>query len=851
MILLKLLSWQYASRHLLRSVLTTAGIVLGVSVFVGMHIANQSVLYVFHQTIDRIAGKTRLQISAGESGFPEEVLDGVQSRSEVQVAVPVIEAVVDTELRGQGQLLILAVDMTGDRSLRDYSLEEGQSGVMEDPLIFLAQPDSLIVTSTFAARNGLGINSRLAMRTMDGTKQFTVRGILRSGGMASAFGGNLAIMDIYAAQKVFGRGREFDRIDLSLKPDVALRQAQTALQQWLGAGFEVDVPAGRGQQFEALLRVYSLSINVSSLFAMFIGMFIIYNAFAIAVTQRRFEVGVLRALGATRGQIRTLFLSESAILGLVGSALGIACGVGLAKVLVGYTRRLMEEVYGLSQNSNEVFVDPRLLMLALLVGVAASMIGAWIPARRASQVDPIRALQKGKYQVLSEGESRARRIVAALLGSASLACLVFATSGFLFYSGCLLLIGAVLLLAPALASMLGRALRWPLKKLRPVEGALAADSLIRAPKRTSATVAALMLSLAMAISMGGVARGGYDSIQEWLRTTLNSDLFVSTSQNLSLRSFHFPESMAAGLAQIEGVAEIQTVRTSRVSVRGIPVMVFAMDMAKQGQHTRGRRVVAGNFDHMHELAAQGRGLIASENFTQMQRLKLGDTVELSTPTGRLQLPIVGIVRDYSNLLGALFLDAKVYRRSWGDDTVDTFQLYLTPGASGEDVKRRILDAFGHERRLFVLANAEVKSYILRITDQWFGMTYVQIAIAVLVAILGIVNTLTVSIADRRSELGILRAVGGLRQQIRFTIWMEACSIGLIGLIMGLAFGAVLLFYLLEMIRRDFGGLPLDYEFPLSMALLLLPVIMISAFASSLAPAESAVRSPLVEALEYE
>src|SRR5436309_31652 len=199
MMLLRLITWPYLRKHMLRSVLTTAGIVLGVALLVGMQSANRSVLAAFNQTVDRIAGRAQLQVSAGETGMAEEVLERVQALPEISAAAPIIEAVVDTERRAEGKLLILAVDMTGDRSLRDYDFENGNDDIVDDPLIFLAQPDSLIITAEFAARNGLHTGSRIAFDTMEGPKQFTVRGILKAGGMAAAFGGNLGIMDIYAA----------------------------------------------------------------------------------------------------------------------------------------------------------------------------------------------------------------------------------------------------------------------------------------------------------------------------------------------------------------------------------------------------------------------------------------------------------------------------------------------------------------------------------------------------------------------------------------------------------------------------------------------------------------------------
>jgi len=179
MILLRLISWPYIRKHALRWLLTMAGIVLGVAVFVGMHTANQSVLYAFRQTVDRIAGSAQLQISSGETGFDENILERVQAVREVRVAVPVIEAVVNTGLPGEGNLLILGVDMTGDRSLRQYDLERGDQALIDDPLVFLAQPDSLIVTETFARENELGISSKVPMSTMEGQKLFTVRGAAR------------------------------------------------------------------------------------------------------------------------------------------------------------------------------------------------------------------------------------------------------------------------------------------------------------------------------------------------------------------------------------------------------------------------------------------------------------------------------------------------------------------------------------------------------------------------------------------------------------------------------------------------------------------------------------------------
>ena len=850
MILLGLISWPYFRKHVLRTALTTGGIVLGVAVFVGMHTANSSVLFAFSRTVDRIAGKTELEVTAGEAGFNEGVLEKVQAAPTVRVAVPVIEAVVDTNLNGQGSLLVLGIDMTGDRTLRDYDLESGDEALVDDPLVFLAQPDSIMLSKELAGRNHITVGGRLTLGTAEGEQSFTVRGVMKSSGLASAFGGNLAIMDIYAAQKMFGRGRTFDRIDLAVRPGRTLKECEQELSAMLGPGFQVEPPSGRGRQFEDMLAAYSMMVGISSLFALFIGMFIIYNSFAIAVTERRAEIGILRALGATGGQIRWLFLGESAVTGVIGSLGGLVFGILIARAIAASIAALISDSYGVAQHADELSASPALLVLALGIGVTTSIVAAAIPARNAARVDPVQALQKGKYQVLSAGESRLRTILALVLGAVSIVCLSIGRSRPVFYTGYVLAIVVALLVSPLLSLAMAKAIRPVLKWLRPVEGALAADSLIQSPRRTSASVAALMLSLALVVAFAGMARASYDSIIDWMNTTLNPDLFIMPSHSITVRTIRFPATMAPEVAAIPGVERVQMVREARVVFRKTPVMVVAVEMASIAQTAR-RAPVEGNADEMYRRTAAGEGLMVSDNLAQLKHLTLGERLDIPAPNGLIRLPIAGIIVDYSDQQGTILMDRSVFVRYWDDDSLNAFRVYVKPGARVPDVRRRILERYAGQRQVFVLTNAELKGYILKITDQWFGLTSVQIAVAVLVAILGIVNTLTVSITDRRRELGVLRAVGGLHGQIRRTIWLEALGIGTLGLALGFSLGAVNLYYILQIVHRDIVGMRLDYAFPFGTVLALVPTILSAAFIAAIWPAESAVHGSLVEALEYE
>ena len=526
------------------------------------------------------------------------------------------------------------------------------------------------------------------------------------------------------------------------------------------------------------------------------------------------------------------------------------CGIAGATLIVRYTSGVVELAGGVAQRVTELSVSPELIAAGLGIGIVTSLIAAWLPARSAARIDPVKALQKGKYQVPTTVETRLKLRLAFCLIVVSAVCPQFTGSKVLFYTGYASMVGAGLLLAPALTQWLAKALRPLLKRALPVEGALAADSLVQSPRRTAATVGALMLSVSMVVAFGGFIDAFYASVGEWLDNVLNPDFLVSASANLTARRMTFPADLGAVVAAVDGVDQVQLIRNARLLVHQLPVMVMAIETEKIAAVTQ-RSMIAGNERDMYRLTARGEGLFVSGAFATNNNLGLNDVVDLPTPTGTLRLPIVGIVRDYSDMRGSLFIDRAVYTRRWKDDTVNTARVYVKKGHDVAEVRKRVLAALAGHGRLLVLTNREVRGWITDLLDQWFVLTYNQIIIAILVAVLGIVNTLTVSIADRRRELGVMRAVGGLRRQIRHTMWLEAVSIAIIGLVLGILMGSVNLYYSLGMVKRDLGGFDLDYVFPVAFVLLTIPTILAASFVAAIGPGESAVRARLVEALEYE
>ena len=275
------------------------------------------------------------------------------------------------------------------------------------------------------------------------------------------------------------------------------------------------------------------------------------------------------------------------------------------------------------------------------------------------------------------------------------------------------------------------------------------------------------------------------------------------------------------------------------------VLIIAAELGKLARRSP-RQAVQGDLDEMFRLASAGRGAIASENFATLRHAR----ARRHRSTSRRRAACCGCRSSASSAStrirpGALFIDRTLFTARWRDDTVDFFRVYLDPGASSVQVKEAILAKFAGNRRIFVLSNDDVRRYVMGLTDQWFTMTWAQTAIAILVAVLGIVNSLTVSVTDRRREFGLLRALGGSRSQVRWTIWMEALGIGVVSVLLGLAVGAIHLYCMLEMTSRDFPGLRFDYLYPYGVAALLFPVILVTALVGALLPAEAAARGSLV------
>jgi putative ABC transport system permease protein len=848
--------WQVASRqwrtHRLRVAMTTLGIALGVAVFFAVRTANAALLDSLTLTVERLAGKSTLEVSAGETGFPEETLDTVRATPGVQLAEPVIEVIVHTAFQDEGNLLVLGVDTTGDQQLRQYEFDSSQSQI-SDPLTYLAEPQSILLSRAFAERHGLHIGDHLPIFTAHGKMDFTVQGIFKPTGVGEVFGGNIAVMDVYSAQTVFNRGHNFDRIDLMNTPAVPVNELQRRLQARLPAGIEVMRPEMMGQALENAVAAMRLGMLMTSFIALLVGVYIIFNSFTIAVNQRWKEIGILRAVGVERRNINAMFLGEALFMGVLGSGLGIVLGFYMATGASKVMGTIAASVYGIVSTAVPPKLHPNLVITSFALGVAASIAGAWFPARAASYLNPILALHNIESRQREAALGWGRVTLGAALLVISMLLIQFSPSGvgmeFEFSYAAVMLLGLTILL-PMLVHWSARALRPAMDWAGGSEGALAVDAMIQSPRRSAATVGALMVGLMFVFSTGAYIQSYKHMITRWTNQMLNSDLVVATSALLRSTSYHFSEDLGRRIATLPEIKRVENVRFTIVPYRGDTTAISAIEMDGFLERSSGA-LLKGYSSTVNVLLPKGEGVLVSKNFAARWRNKVGDRVHLDTPTGSLDLPILGMVEDYRSDKGTIFLDRALYKHVWNDDAVDFIDITLKPGQDPTAVKQEIQRMTAGTEHALVYTNAEFRNWIDGLVDTFFILNYMQLVVAVIVAIVGIANTLIISIAERRREFGIVRAIGGYRRQIRKMVLLEALSISVVGVIVGAVAALFNIQFMSHTVSTILAGYDVPFYFPWALILEAFPAVIAVSLMAGWIPARHAMQAPVIEAIGYE
>ncbi|HEX8436693.1 ABC transporter permease [Archangium sp.] len=850
--LLRLISLRHFLGSPLRTGLTVLGVAVGVATMVGVMSINGSVMDAFRSTVDAIAGKADLTVAGAETGFEESVLERVRAVPGVAHASGALTAIVPVKGAPGERLYVMGVDLLDDGHFRTYEGVDRDLGGLSDDLEFLNSTDRMLVSERFAREHGLKVGDSFQLIAMSGPQDFVVHALIREAGPVKAFGGSVGVMDVASAQAAFGRDRVLDRIDVAVDPAVGVEAVQERLRAVLGGGFAVERPSRRGGTVATMVRSFQMGLNLGSGVALLVGVFLVYNTIAISVVQRRREIGTLRALGATRLRIRALFTLEALVLGGCGTVLGLPLGVLIGRGAIGWVSGAISSLY-VQVNAKDVTVGPLELGLGVALGVLGSGFAALRPALVASSVPPVEALRRDAAQ----GAEVRMRSLPTVLGVACLLLVYPATwlptplenlpvGGYL--SIFLVLMGATLL-APLALRGLWRLYQRPGEALLGVSGRLAADNFARAPGRTAVPVSALAIGVAMSVCLAGFVGSFQAASHRWLDQSVPADLFITSAARIAgSRNQPMAPELAEELAALPGVAQVDRVRVLPHDVLGLRAYVISLIPEIYERYGR-PELLEGRLPTREERLA-GR-VTVSENLSRRRNLHVEDSFEMSTPTGARTYTVAAVAVDYTSDQGVVFLSREVYQAHFQDDRVDTFELYLSDRTRLDELRRTITERWGERHQLYVLSNADLRQEATELIDDAFAVSYAMEVVAVLLALLGVVNTLLAAVLDRTREIGLLRAVGASRSHIVRLFVGEAAFIGLSGGLMGALAGLWMGVLVTEVVGGQATGWSFAYIFPTRLALTMGVASTLCAILAGLYPARRAATLNVVEALAYE
>lgn len=857
----------HASQKRFRVLLSIAGVALGVLASVAIGTANIHVLRSFEQAVTTVAGPASLEIAGHDLGLDESVITVIRAVEGVVSAAPVIEdSVVLTQGKQRGQALqIVGLDLLAEAGSRGFQIQADA----EEALEALLAPDSLYLGRQVAADWNLGVGSLVEVTVGGRRVQLRVAGLLHNDESRSSLWDRLAVMDIAAAQQLLHSVGRLDRIELVTQPGRPLDEIAASVRSVLPPHLVVQRPAQRTEQVENMVRAFQLNLTVLSWVGLLVGMFLIYNTMAFAVAQRRREIGIYRALGMTERRVAALFLLEAGLLGLLGGLIGGLAGVWLGRGLVSLVSRTISDLYAPVTSGWMILPFDLSTFLAvakgLLLGTLVSILGALGPSLDAGRTVTARALAPGDYEIRNQ-------LRAGLFGWISLALLLVAgfcslmgpvqglpLFGYLA-TGCLL--GALSCLAPVCIQSLG----WRScnkSKTMALGGSLrliAADQASRHPGRNAVTVSALMVGLSIMIGVAVMVRSFRDTVEVWVNETVMADLIVAPQswlqgKQVGQSSRSLPGTWLATLSAIEGVAAVDTYReVVHLDIKGQRVSVVSRDLLLHAQRSR-YLMVHGDSTVLLRRAAKTGGVLLSEVLATRLELHEGSQVSIMTQAGPVTLPVEGIFYDYATDGGKMVMDRAWYQRHWQDDWVTVFPVYLADGADAKQVRQSIVTQVagldGVAVPPLVIRNHELRKEILDIFDRTFVLTYVLEAIAVLVAVLGIINTLVTAVLERRREFATLRAIGAsVRQVERLVLW-EAAYLGLIGAVLGVVGGLLLALLLIHVVNKQSFGWTIQMTVPGGVILQAVALALASALVAGYWPARWAARQPLVEGLREE
>jgi putative ABC transport system permease protein len=833
--------------HKLRLFLTALAVVLGVAFVAGTFVLTDTINKTFDTLFTEISAGTDLTVRA-VSGFGNDA-GGFDTASRDTVPASLIDTVrrtpgvqaADGTVTGYAQFVDKegkAVASGGAPTLGFNWTEPGLSPLQlrsgREP-----QRDGEVVVDAVTARtHKFAVGDRVTVLFKGPTQEFTLVGITGFGEADNLAGATLAIFEEATAQRVFGKAGRYDSIEIKAAEGVGARELRDRLVGTLPADVEVvtskEVADESAEAVGQALGFFSTALLVFAGIALFVGGFIILNTFSILVAQRTRELALLRALGASRRQVMTSVIIEAFAVGLfaaiVGLSLGVLVAIGLQNLL---------KAFGIDLPASGVVLKPRTIIASFVVGVGVTVLSSISPARRASKIPPMAALRGGAEE--HGGSLRRRSLAGAVvfaLGMAALLSGLFeGTLGLVGLGAALVFVG-VALLSPAAARPLARVIGAPFPRIAGMSGKLGRQNAMRNPRRTAATSAALTVGLGLVACVSVLAASIKASAADIVDDYMAADYIVSTANFLPSIS----TDLAPRLARLPELGAVSALQTGQWRSNGSNRSLFAADPATLGQVLK-FEVTAGDVGGL----ARGEVFLAEEELADLG-LSVGSQLPMTfARTGDTQLRIAGTFSE-NQLLGSYLVSTATFEANFTERLDFAVLAKARPGVPPEAARAAVERVTEEFPNVELRDQAEFKEQQEDQVDQILGLITALLMLSIFIALFGIVNTLALSIFERTRELGLLRAVGMSRRQVRSMIRGESVIIAVMGAILGLAVGVLFGYAIVEALADEGIG---AVVVPGGQLLTYVILAGVAGVIAAVFPARRAARLDVLAAISYE
>ena len=819
-----------------RTLLTVAAVALGVAVIVAVDLASEASMDSFRSSLESLQGSASYEITQ-VGGIPEAAYGKLARLKESLVFSPRIESF--ALLPGTGeQVPLFGVDLVGDTTL-------GGTGAVPRPDL-----SELIDFASVWVSASLGVSPGDTLEMIAGDRRLAleVQGILDS---PDALAGRFVVMDIALAQRVLGRIGKLDRIYVHVQGEE--RDWHDILAPLLPPAASI-LPAGTGaEDSRRMLGAFRWNLRMMSYAAILVGAFLIYNTISAYIVRRREQIGIVRAVGASRAMVRTAFLFEGAVFGVLGTAVGLFVGRLLAIGAVDTVGQTVSSLY-VSSTPGEIAFRPATIAIAAVAGVGVSVLSAWWPAREAAGVAPTEAMAGAALDYRVRTTSHRSTAAAVVLAVLAVACCLVPPPERLPVGGYLALVclvGVTAMASPRLSILVfGVSGRWLAASFGIIAG-IAARSLAASLGRTSVIVTAMAIATALIVAMGVTVHSFRETVVDWLEDRVQADYYVSPLGGGGRGSSStMSEEVAGRLEAVPGVMDIGRFRAHSIRYDDTPATLGLADVALYHRHSGIRFLEGPEPEAIWRKLASGDSVIVSELFSYRHDVHLNDTIRLPMGIGEVALEVAGVFYDYSGERGFMIGDRNALLGYLPDPRVTSLGVYLEPDADFEESRAALVRAVsGHE--VVVTPSRTLRERAIEIFDRTFTITWALEAIAMLVAILGMAEALLNLVFDRRVELAQLRMHGASRRQIRVLVLVQAGLLGAMASLMGLVLGAAWSQVNLLIIHKQSFGWSLPLHWPGAFLAITMGLICVASVVAGLYPARVAAQLKPVEVLRGE